>query len=53
MRKGWVKYLQMHNTRGPKQWKKRIYDEYEDKIEIVSIGVALTLTEIDEEVDFE
>ncbi len=42
-----------HYVRGPKQWKKRIYDDYGDTIEIASVGVVLTLTEIYQGVEFE
>ena len=42
-----------HYIRGPKQWKKRVYDDDEDTIEISSVGVALKLTEIYDGVEFE
>jgi Uma2 family endonuclease len=35
-----------HYVRGPKQWRKRIYNESEDQIEIASLGITLTVAEI-------
>ena len=42
-----------HYIRGPKQWKKGVYDDDEDTIEIASVDVDLKLTEIYNGVEFE
>ena len=42
-----------HYVRGPKQWKKQIYDEDEDQIKIASVSVILSLAEIYQGVEFE
>lgn len=42
-----------HYARGAKQWKKHIYDEPEERIEIASVGVSLTLAEIYQGIEIE
>ena len=41
-----------HYLRGPKQWKKHIYDEPSDSIEVSSVGIVLTMAEIYQGIEF-